>query len=223
MKIFDELKPLEKQIEIAENHLNKMMRNRLEWANKNRKEIKKLYPKKNKIYKINDVKKYNKIYSYSYPLDENKDWYFKAIKTSFYPSTDFQGFYKGNERPTAEGEILDDKFISTKKNFWDNKKIYITLLDVKPFVKKNKRTNVYVMIDKNTGFYKIGRSVNPKVREKTLQSEKPTIEMLFFYEANNKDEIKLHEIFKDKRIRGEWFDLNGSDLAFIKKYFITKQ
>jgi len=80
-------------------------------------------------------------------------------------------------------------------------------------------TKVYVMIDKNTGYYKIGRSKNPKIREKTLQSEKPTIEMLFNHDAKTVDEKVLHSKFSEKRVRGEWFDLCGSDLSMISDYF----
>ena len=80
-------------------------------------------------------------------------------------------------------------------------------------------TQVYVMIDKNTGYYKIGRSKNPKYREITLQSEKPTIEMIHTFEAKNEDEKNLHLLFQNKRIRGEWFDLSGSDLYTIDNYF----
>ena len=80
-------------------------------------------------------------------------------------------------------------------------------------------TNVYVMIDKNTGYYKIGRSKNPEYRERTLQSEKPTIEMLFNHKARPNDETYLNNHFRTKRIRGEWFDLKGSDLNEIKRYF----
>ena len=82
-------------------------------------------------------------------------------------------------------------------------------------------TNVYVMIDKNTGYYKIGRSIKPEYREKTLQSEKPTIEILFSRRAKAKDETYLHKHFKAQRIRGEWFDLKGSDLTTIRRYFNT--
>jgi hypothetical protein len=79
------------------------------------------------------------------------------------------------------------------------------------------------MIDKNTGYYKIGRSLKPKFREKTLQSEKPTIELLFSNDAKIKKEKDLHNMFSDKRIRGEWFDLNGSDLTKIKEYLNVDQ
>ena len=34
-----------------------------------------------------------------------------------------------------------------------------------------------------------------------------------------KDEKQLHSIFNEKRVRGEWFDLNGSDLKTIRQYF----
>jgi hypothetical protein len=85
--------------------------------------------------------------------------------------------------------------------------------------KKAVDTQIYVMIDKNTGYYKIGRSVNPKIRERTLQSEKPTIEMIFSYLGLSSDEKELHEMFFEKRIRGEWFDLNGTDIQKIKNFF----
>jgi hypothetical protein len=52
-----------------------------------------------------------------------------------------------------------------------------------------------------------------------LQSEKPTIEMIYSHDARIKDEKVLHDYFKSKRVRGEWFDLSGSDLQYIKEYF----
>jgi hypothetical protein len=43
--------------------------------------------------------------------------------------------------------------------------------------------------------------------------------MLHVFEATNEDERNLHIIFQQKRIRGEWFDLNGSDIELVKGYF----
>lgn len=40
------------------------------------------------------------------------------------------------------------------------------------------------MKDCNTGFYKIGKSINPKLRERTLQSEKPTIKIIKVFDKN---------------------------------------
>ena len=81
---------------------------------------------------------------------------------------------------------------------------------------------VYLMQDTTNNYYKIGRSKTPQYREKTLQSEKPTIELLFFYEGSCEDEMELHERFKEKRIRGEWFDINEEDIQVIKDYFECK-
>lgn len=81
---------------------------------------------------------------------------------------------------------------------------------------------VYVMLDKNTGYYKIGKSINPQLRESTLQSEKPTIKMVHCFDAEDYSERYLHRVYKHKRIRGEWFDLDVNDLIEIKKYFINE-
>lgn len=78
-------------------------------------------------------------------------------------------------------------------------------------VKKNKGLKkgfVYVMEDVATGKIKIGFSNNPKYRETTLQAEKPDIRLLFQKEGTYKTERHLHLKFSDKRVRGEWFDLD---------------
>lgn len=83
--------------------------------------------------------------------------------------------------------------------------------------KKTKKTVlpkmfVYLMINHSNGYYKIGRSANPRFRERTLQAQEPKVELIEFWEAAKKVEIDLHKIFKDKRLRGEWFELNMEDL-----------
>jgi len=78
---------------------------------------------------------------------------------------------------------------------------------------------VYLMVDSQTGFHKIGYSKNPKVRESTLFSEKPSIELLGAWEGSFSDERELHEKFATTRIRGEWFDLNEIDVEAIYKRF----
>jgi len=78
---------------------------------------------------------------------------------------------------------------------------------------------VYLMIDRRSGFYKIGISTSPKFREKTLQSQSPKIELLFAYKGTKKEEQELHKKFAHKRIRGEWFYLSYYDIKLIKTYF----
>ncbi|MFB9057813.1 GIY-YIG nuclease family protein [Mariniflexile ostreae] len=81
---------------------------------------------------------------------------------------------------------------------------------------------VYLMHDISNNYYKIGISNNPEYRERTLQSEKPTIEMI----ASKKFPIRkiadsiekaLHNTYSEKRLRGEWFELNAKDVEYIKE------
>jgi hypothetical protein len=74
-------------------------------------------------------------------------------------------------------------------------------------------TKTYIMKDNNTGFYKIGKSVNPRLRERTLQSEKPSIKMIKVFDKDIEKE--LHNKYKEFRVRGEWFDLNKIQINYI--------
>ena len=79
---------------------------------------------------------------------------------------------------------------------------------------------VYLMKDTSNGYYKIGISNKPEYREKTLQSEKPTIEMLAckkfpIRKIAEAIESALHNAYSQQRLRGEWFNLNEEDVAAI--------
>lgn len=85
----------------------------------------------------------------------------------------------------------------------------------------NNDIKTYIIFEENTGYYKIGKSKQPKIREKTLRSEKPNIKMILVCDKNI--ESYLHKKYKDKRIRGEWFDLSSDEiLDIIEKYNFTK-
>lgn len=84
----------------------------------------------------------------------------------------------------------------------------------------NEECFVYLMIDTTNNFHKIGISNNPKYREKTLQSDKPTIELLYAKVFPNRKiaenlEKTLHEVYSHKRLRGEWFELNNDEINEI--------
>lgn len=79
---------------------------------------------------------------------------------------------------------------------------------------------VYLMRDDTNGYHKIGISNNPEYREKTLQSEKPSIEMLACKKYPTRKiaesiESALHTAYSQQRLRGEWFNLNEADVAAI--------
>ena len=85
---------------------------------------------------------------------------------------------------------------------------------------KQEACYVYLMWDSTNGFHKIGISNNPRYRERTLQSEKPTIELLKAKQYPTRliaesIEAALHKAYADKRLRGEWFNLAPADIEHI--------
>ena len=57
------------------------------------------------------------------------------------------------------------------------------------------------------GYYKIGTSRRPVVRERTLQAQEPDIRLLASVDAEGIRERELHQRYARKRVRGEWFAL----------------
>lgn len=75
----------------------------------------------------------------------------------------------------------------------------------------NKKT--YLMIDAHTNLVKIGKSKEPKLRERTLQSAKPLISL--FAVCQDDVESLLHKTYKFYRVRGEWFNLSKHQIDEI--------
>jgi hypothetical protein len=76
---------------------------------------------------------------------------------------------------------------------------------------------VYLMLNKRNNFIKIGRSINPLFREKTLQADEPEIELISFWKVPKRVEKSIQKVFLEKKQRGEWYDLNFNDLRIIKE------
>lgn len=81
-------------------------------------------------------------------------------------------------------------------------------------------TYIYILFDSKAGCYKIGRSIKPEFRERTLMSERSTFKMIWVSPLTNlRVEKEIHNHFASKRIRGEWFNLDASDIETIKNSF----
>jgi len=79
--------------------------------------------------------------------------------------------------------------------------------------------NEFIYVFKCGELYKIGKSKNPEERKNYLQKNTPfEIEIIFIQDVLNMTSVEYHlqEMFKDKRIRGEWFLLNSEDILKIK-------
>lgn len=98
----------------------------------------------------------------------------------------------------------------------------ISKLDFKDRISITEVCHLYLMKDMANGYYKIGISNNPEYREKTLQSEKPTIELITSKGFSSRKiasafESSLHKSFENKRLRGEWFQLTEREIDEIKE------
>lgn len=90
---------------------------------------------------------------------------------------------------------------------------------IQRFLERRKRPPQHgfiYLIKHVNGLVKIGRSRKPKAREQTLQAEDPRLEMIGCFQAHNHIEKRLHSIFHDLRVRGEWFRLEDRHVEWIK-------
>lgn len=83
---------------------------------------------------------------------------------------------------------------------------------------ETKIKKIYLILDSGNNLIKIGQSYYPKTREKTLQGVSPKWDLITTWVAPVSEETNLHKKFEHKRTRGEWFDLDFSDLKEIKEY-----
>jgi len=74
-------------------------------------------------------------------------------------------------------------------------------------------TFTYLMKDPFTGFIKIGKSRSPRAREITLQSQNISTTLMYYAFSDIFLEKQLHQEYKEFRIRGEWFDLNETQVS----------
>lgn len=96
----------------------------------------------------------------------------------------------------------------------------------KPRAKKIKWGEFYVLYAIGTTLYKIGHSTNFLRRYRDLCAASPLpLAVIKYCRCDNPNLLEeyLHEIFKDKYFKNEWFSLDHDDVCFIEnelsKYF----
>ena len=94
----------------------------------------------------------------------------------------------------------------------------------KPNIIENDKCYLYLMKDTSNNYYKVGISKSPIYRERTLQSEKPTIELIISKEYDYRITAKtiekaIHNTFSSNRLRGEWFNFNDEELKIVKGFY----
>ncbi|MGL5720071.1 MAG: GIY-YIG nuclease family protein [Alphaproteobacteria bacterium] len=84
---------------------------------------------------------------------------------------------------------------------------------------------VYLLFNKSTSMHKIGVTKNVSTRVSSIEMqtgvdmvlvEKTLVDDMYFHESY------LHKLFKEKRVKGEWFNLNDFDVEKIKNMMQSK-
>jgi hypothetical protein len=124
------------------------------------------------------------------------------------------------------GKTSDSLWIRYKEKLYINSlclkaSIGININFEKQYKNINNNQKTYIMHDKSTDLYKIGKSVNIDFREKTLAGQIPKIETILYFD--NDIESILHQKYKEKRQRGEWFNLSADDILELIEQFNFKQ
>ena len=175
-----------------DEHIYRHLDYEIEWARKNNTRY---LNKEEVISYCNNYLEINKI-----KYKECNKCKTKKIQSDFYKNQAFRYNYD-NTCKKCQSEI-SMRYSKISKDI-ENKKVV------------DRKT--YLMKDNHNKLYKIGYSKNPKARESTLQSEKPSIKMVKVW---NKDiEQELHNLYAEFRIRGEWFDLTPIQVRYICTHF----
>ena len=84
-----------------------------------------------------------------------------------------------------------------------------------------KRKKIYLVKSHAHEMVKIGYSVNPQARVKTLAGDQPMLELIHVFEGREQDEKRLHQKYNNKRVKGEgeWFRLTDEDIENIEEHF----
>ena len=133
------------------------------------------------------------------------------------------------ERAKATGVNLKSPLVHEFINWLNSREIYSlaeklnpAIVDERAGLKTSKsvldKGYVY-LIQSPTGTFKIGRTNNPKNRMKTFSVKLPfEVSYLCLVPTTNmyKLERALHQKFAHRRVNGEWFALDETDVAYIR-------
>ena len=177
-------------------------------------------------FKISDKKRndftlgFAKVINQEYPKDNDLIEVFNTFQNHIRTMLEkLNRFTYGNEIPYKNGKlIVKNKVGIDYVPFVDKKEAFKDIFSTdNENLSAEDGNKIYLMFNPRNGYTKIGRSIKPKVREKTLQGEDPETEIIALWNSPKTIEKELHNKFSEKRIRGEWFNLGISDLLEIKE------
>lgn len=139
----------------------------------------------------------------------------------------------GKERPRVYG-----KFVLDEEGFYYNVRLrkeaekrhnYVESRRLCRLKSDEDKVRIYMILDEETGFIKIGSSVNPKRRFKEISNPKNSAitvgenkkyKLIFISRiVERKIESTLHKKYLNKKVKGEWFSLEKEDIEYIEKTY----
>lgn len=121
---------------------------------------------------------------------------------------------KNSINTRIEKQKSDLKFEKVKEDLINNK----VSLHKKKVGKKSK---TYIIYDKYSGCYKLGKSTDPEKRKGTLLSDRTSLELIAI--ADKDVETILHREYRIERADGEWFKLSKEQVYNIINKYNFKQ
>ena len=131
-----------------------------------------------------------------------------------------------------------EKFFKTEEGFYLNKRMQEEAKKRKKYIESRRNSKlkadednvrIYLLKDNDTGFIKIGSSVNPLRRYNEIANQTVSVigssknrdyKLIWYSDATIRiKEKELHDRFSFKNVNGEWFDLTEQDIIDIKKEF----
>ena len=152
---------------------------------------------------------------------DGRTWTYNSAEeyTIFFPFWSAKQIRRILSSLISQGIIITGNYNKVRydQTLWyafDDESEFLSEISPKRFV----HGHVYVIEEK--GLYKIGCSSDYKKRLKKFKTAK----LIATYETDNifTDERKLHLLFEEKRVCGEWFGLNANDLMEISNFPFEK-
>ncbi|WP_158825686.1 GIY-YIG nuclease family protein [Mucilaginibacter lacusdianchii] len=136
-----------------------------------------------------------------------KDGYFTVTNFELEPFTGKEAIMFA---PTKKGIV--------KIDFIDKVTFYRDFFQNNHQIPSDYSAFVYLMINTDSSLFKIGFSRDPTYRERTLHSKEPCVYLVAKWPCHKAVEKELHQLYKGKRVRGEWFSLKFKDLTEIENF-----
>lgn len=142
----------------------------------------------------------------------------------FIEKTNNAGFQQGIVQKwkfSCEWQYEEKSKFKKTQDLKSNKKIIEkALINSENIQKKIMDMYGYLYVIKLGEYYKIGVTQRPEYRLKefTKLPHELIVIILEYVENYDKLETQLHKLFFNKKIRGEWFNLNNEDIIQIKEF-----